>query len=124
MWLPERPQEALDVFFFPMELMEHAASQPLISSHPLNCREHQSSRSFSFGCRVNERQAAVIAAVYTIVSILLHRYQITLESQLVIVISWVRYGNAFSFRLVQDTAGPLSAAVTQLLLQLLAVTIC
>jgi len=49
-----------------MELMEHAASQPLISSHPLNCREHQSSRSFSFGCRVNERQAAVIAAVYTI----------------------------------------------------------
>jgi len=51
-----------------MELTEHAASQPLISSHPHNS-SRQSSRSFGLGCRINDRQAAIIAAVYTIVSV-------------------------------------------------------
>ena len=51
-----------------MELTEHAASQPLISSHPHNS-SRQSGRSLGFGFRINDRQAAIIAAVYTIVRI-------------------------------------------------------
>jgi len=48
-----------------MELTEHAASQPLISSQPHNS-SRQSGRSLGFGFRINDRQAAIIAAVYTI----------------------------------------------------------
>ena len=51
-----------------MEVTEHAANQPLISSQPHN-NSRQSNRSFRLRCPINERQAAIIAAVYTIVSI-------------------------------------------------------